>query len=310
MLMNRPFIYTIGLLTILLDLSACQQTEAIPDNQAIRTWQHTLDSLGEELAALDDKVAQTTLLRNYAGALLDVGYVPESLNQRYRNLIIADTNVVYWHNLFLTDAVPTHCDVISKFYLYLLSDFGFKATNYTYGLKNTPFTHTITAIEIGSADRPYIILQDATLATLYLDQNGEAIHLSDLWHELLNGRPQNIRWVTDTVTTNALVLPEAVEPVSNYLSTTKGCDKTLAELQERHIENEILKTTFRRHYYSWKDHCDRFDQKFLAILAEDGYTVDQKTALLVEIEIWGGAPQLARNLQKSIREKDTRWDLN
>jgi hypothetical protein len=305
MFMTRLYACTISLLTILLGLSACQQNEATTtDTQATLKWQSTLDSLEKELAPLDDKVAQTTLLRNYAGALLDVGFVPESLNQRYRSMIISDTNVVYWHNLFLTDAVPTHCDVISKFYVYLLSQFGFKATNYTYGLKNTSFTHTVTAIDIGSADQPYIILQDPTLATLYLDQEGEAIHLPELWTSLKQGDATKINWSTDTIQTHALVIPEAAEAVTSYLGATADCETTLAEYHDKRKDNPNVKSAFYRHYRAWADHCDRFDQRFLAALEEAGYTVDLQSALLVQTEVWGGHLALTEQLQALIKKSE------
>ena len=282
--------------------SACQPNQITQvTDKAAQEWQLELDSLSQELAVLD-KVAQTTLLRNYAGRLLDVGYVPESLNQRYRSMLITDTNVVYWYDLFRRDAVPTHCDVISKFYVYLLNHFGFKAANYTYGLKGTAFTHTVTAIDIGNADQAYIILQDPTLATLYLDNQEQAIHLPDHWKELAEGHPENIKWTSDTVTTKALVLPEAVEEVTAYLSATEGCEEMLADYQLKNTDGEGIKTSFQRHYLSWQNYCDRFDQRFLTALAEEGYAVDLRSALLVQAEVWGGDQKLIQYLQPIINE--------
>lgn len=301
--MKRILVVISLILTILWSLLACNQPATTQrSDRATAEWQAVLDSLGKALDQLENPIERTTALRNYVGSLLDVGVISEELGKVYDTLQIKERDLSYWYPVFKANNQPTHCSVISQTYVALLRIFGFNAINYSYGL-DAPYSHTVVVVAIPQADSLLYIVQDPTLATLYTQLSGEPMDIRRLWANIEEGNIDRIGMATDTVATWAVVSPAALASALNNHLLQDTCREIIEQAMAKydHSSPQLI-VPFLRHYTSWRNPCDNYEDRFVKALEQAGYPEDLRYAMMIKPSFWGEDENLAQQLVTFFQE--------
>lgn len=295
--MKKNLVVISLILTMLWGLFACARPATTESNhETIAEWQTVLDSLGKELDQLENPVEKTTALRNYVGSLLDVGPISEELVRVYDTLKLSELNLPRWYPIFKANQQATHCSIISQTYVALLRSFGFKAINYSYGL-DVPYSHTIVVVAIPQADSLLYIVQDPTLATLYTQMSGEPLDIRSLWANIEEGSIDHIAMATDTVATWAVLPPGSLTSVLKKDFLQDSCRRLVEKmLEDNDRQASLANLPFLRHYSSWRDPCDNYEDRFVKALQQAGYPGNLRHAMAIEPSFWGEDENLAQQL--------------
>lgn len=299
----KRILFVISLiLTLFLGLTACDRPVTTESNElASAEWQAVLDSLGKELDQLENPIEKTTALRNYVGSLLDVGPITEEWGKIYDTLQIKKQDLPHWYPIFKANLQPTHCSVISQVYVALLRNFGFKAINYSYGL-GAPYSHTVVVVALPQADSLLYIVQDPTLATLYTQLSGEPLDIRSLWAAIEEGNMELVGITTDTVATWAVVPPASLFAVLKNNFLTDSCHQIIEKvLQENNHQSSLISIPFLRHYTSWRNPCDNYEDRFVKALRQAGYPGDLRYAMMIKPSFWGEDKELAKQIENSFQ---------
>ncbi len=294
----KRILFVISLtLTMFWGLCTCDRPVKTERNDPAATeWQAVLDSLGKELDQLENLVEKTTALRNYVGSLLDVGSLSDELGREYDTLQIKERDLSRWYPVFKANNKPTHCSVISQTYVALLRNFGFKAINYSYGL-GAPYSHTVVVVAIPQADSILYIVQDPTLATLYTQVPGEPMDIRSLWSKIEKGTIDSIGIATDTIETWAVVSPASLASVLKNNLLQDSCRQLIEKvLEDYDHQSSLVNLPFLRHYTSWRNPCDNYEDRFIKALQQAGYPRDLRYAMTIRPSFWGEDKNLAQQL--------------
>lgn len=296
--MKRNLFVISWILTLLWGLCACDRPATTEKNDlATAEWQAVLDSLGKALDQLENPIEKTTALRNYVGSLLDVGVISDELEKVYDTLQLKEQDLSRWYPIFKANQQPTHCSIISQAYVALLRNFGFKAINYSYGL-GAPYSHTVVVVAIPQADSLLYIVQDPTLATLYTQLAGEPLDIRSLWVNIEEGNIDRIGIATDTVATWAVVPPAALASALNNHLLQDTCREIIEKAMAKydHPSPQLI-VPFLRHYTSWRNPCDNYEDRFVKALEQAGYPEDLRYAMMIKPSFWGEDEHLAEQLE-------------
>lgn len=295
----KRILFVISLiLTLLWGLPACDRPPTTEKNDfATAEWQAVLDSLSKELDQLANPIEKTTALRNYVGSLLDVGPITEELGKVYDTLQLKERDLSRWYPIFKANQQPTHCSIISQTYVALLRSFGFKAINYSYGL-GAPYSHTVVVVAIPQADSLLYIVQDPTLATLYTQLAGEPLDIRSLWANIEERNIDRIGIATDTVATWAVVPPASLAAVLKNNLLQDACRQIIEKvLEDNDHQAPFVNLPFLRHYTSWRNPCDNYEDRFVKALQQAGYPADLRYTMTIEPSFWGEDENLAQQLE-------------
>ncbi|WP_367389496.1 hypothetical protein [Lewinella sp. LCG006] len=295
----KRILFVISLiLTLFWGFPACDRPVTTERNDfASAEWQAVLDSLSIELDQLENPIEKTTALRNYVGRLLDVGPISDELGKVYDTLQIKERDLPNWYPIFKANQQPTHCSVISQTYVALLRNFGFKAINYSYGLE-APFSHTVVVVALPQADSLLYIVQDPTLATLYTQLSGEPLDIRSLWADIEEGNMEQVGITTDTVATWAVVPPGSLASVLKKDFLQDSCRRLIEKiLKDNDGQASLTNLPFLRHYTSWRNPCDNYEDRFVKALQQAGYHGDLRYAMMIKPSFWGEDKNLAQQLE-------------
>jgi hypothetical protein len=171
-------------------------------------WQAELDRLGREVRALATDLDRVTLLREYTGALIDIGRPDADTALHAASVDFASFDPAAYYRLFRSDRAPAACGITSFFYIRLLEAFGFKAYQYSFGFTDAPyerFVHSVALVEIAVDNAARLVIQDPYLNLTYRTREGEPVDFFEFLSALKTGAYDRIVMDAGSVTTSLLV---------------------------------------------------------------------------------------------------------
>jgi len=261
---------TPGWLRLALCLALGLATPSDPRTPVDAGWAGELTRLAARVEALPSDLARTTFLREYTGALLDIGRPDERTLRRYQAVDFDSFDPAEYYPLFRDNSLPANCGITSYYYIKLLHALGFKAYQYSFGFSEKPyqrFIHSVALVEIGVNRTRRLIVQDPYLNLTYRTRDGQPMDFIAFLAAIRARRYDEI--VTDASSlTTALLVPDA----SLYLRhLSRECQAGLIGLLERPHGSRRAELPIVRSYATlMQSDCDRFERDFLEAMRQHG----------------------------------------
>jgi hypothetical protein len=244
--------------------------DTIVSNVAL--WESELAHLRTQLATQESDFARTTFLREYTGALIDIGRTDADTTRLHRSVDFASFDAAEFYPQFRSDRMPAACGITSFFYIKLLHALGFKAYQYSFGFTRAPhqrFVHSVALVEIDFAGSKRLIVQDPYLNLVYRTTGGEPIDFYEFLAALREHQYERIVMDASSLTTSLLVSdPELYYP---YLNSE--CKTLLAGALQRGSGKVRTRLPITRDYMTlMRSPCDAFESAFVGAMREHGIT--------------------------------------
>jgi hypothetical protein len=239
-----------------------------PWNEA--AWTHELARLAGPLAALPSDFAKTTFLRQYAGALTDVGRLDEHTLRRYRAVSLDRFDPAEYYPLFRDNRLPANCGITSFFYIKLLQAFGFKAYQYSFGYTEAPyerFIHSVALVDVAAEGGRRLIVQDPYLNLTYRTRDGQPMDFAELLGALRARRYGDVVTDASSITTTLLV-PD----LSLYLPhLDRPCQAQMTGLLTSSDGSMRTEMAIERSYATlMQSECGHFERDFVEAMRRHG----------------------------------------
>jgi hypothetical protein len=288
-------------LALALGLIACVVQGVAPGSrssaEARSAWEAELVRLSAVLKTLPTDFDRTTFLREYTGALADIGRPDAGTNPRYVSPSFESLNPAELYSLFKQDRLPAMCGLTSLFYIKLLERLGFKAYQYSFGFTAKPyerFIHSVALVEIDVRGTKRLIVQDPYLNVTYRTSLGEPFDFFELLAALKRKEYAGI--VMDGGSVGTMFL--ARDP-SLYQELTEGCRAMMAARLLRPDGSMGTSFPITRDYATlMQTACGGFERDFVAALAQNGYPEPLIYAYTLRASDIVGAPDRAQVEQR------------
>lgn len=246
---------------------------SFPDRTAVapsRLWNRELARLQVAINTSSSDFEKTTLLREYVGALIDIGRPDDRTRKIYQSVNFDSFDPAEFYPLFRRHALAAECGITTFFYIKLLHAFGFKAYQYSFGFTEQPFAefiHSVALVEIEFHGGKRLIIQDPYLDLTYHTPQGEPIDFFDFLSALKQKHYEQIVMAPSTVMTGLLV-PDAS---LYYPYLTAQCRALLdAKLRGGHGSPRTRIQITRSYPELMQSACGNFEEAFRAAMRVHG----------------------------------------
>jgi hypothetical protein len=235
-------------------------------------WESELSHVRKQLARQESDFDKTTWLREYTGALIDIGRADADTMRLHRSVDLASFDAAEFYPHFRGDRMPAACGITSFFYIKLLHALGFKAYQYSFGFTEAPyerFIHSVALVEIDFAGSKRLIVQDPYLDVVYRTTEGEPIDFFEFLTAIKEQQYESIVMHTSSQATSLLVSdPELYYP---YLNSE--CRALLAGALQSSTGTMRTRLPIARNYMTlMRSPCDAFEDAFVDAMREHGIT--------------------------------------
>ena len=259
-------------LAVLVLVAACCVAQTADDRSVSEAllWETELARLRAHVVTWGSDFDTTTFLREYTGALIDVGRPDADAARLHQSVDFDSFNAAEFYPHFKNDRMPAACGITSFFYVKLLHAFGFKAYQYSFGFTTAPyqrFIHSVALVEIDVAGAKRLIVQDPYLNLVYRTAGGEPIDFFDLLAAIRLRAYERIVMDASSLTTSLLVS----DPALYYPQLNERCRTLLAGALRRSDGTARTRLPITRDYATlMRSPCDAFEDAFVEAMREHG----------------------------------------
>jgi hypothetical protein len=233
-------------------------------------WDTELARLRAQVVTRRSDFDKTTFLREYTGALIDIGRPDADTARRHRAVDFESFDAAEFYPHFKNDRMPAACGITSFFYIKLLHAFGFKAYQYSFGFTTAPyqrFIHSVALVEIEVDGARRLIIQDPYLNLVYRTASGEPIDFFEFVAAIKQQAYERIVMDASSLTTSLLV----GDPALYYQSLNERCRTLLAGALRRRDGTVRTRLPITRDYATlMRSPCDAFEDAFVEAMREHG----------------------------------------
>jgi hypothetical protein len=237
---------------------------------ASRLWYEELARLRQQLDTMPSDFEKTTFLRQYVGALIDIGHPDERTTRLYQSLDLESFDGAEFYPRFRGHILPAECGITTFFYIKLLQAFGFKAYQYSFGFTEQPYTrfiHSIVLVDISHRGQRRLIIQDPYLDLTYRDSEGEPI---DFFEFLLALNSRHFERVVMDAST-VMTFLQVPDPSSYALFLSEPCRILMTATLRREDGSLRTRIPILRSYANiMQSPCGNFEAAFVDAMNKHG----------------------------------------
>ena len=235
-------------------------------------WESELAHLRTQVATRQSDLAKTTFLREYTGALIDIGRPDADTTRLHRALDFASFDTAEFYPRFRGDRMPAACGITSFFYIKLLHALGFKAYQYSFGFTSASyqrFVHSVALVEIDFGGSRRLIVQDPYLNLVYRTTEGEPIDFFEFLSALRAQQYGRIVMDASSLSTSLLIS----DPELYYPHLNSECQTLLAGALQQGNGRVRTRLPINRDYMTlMRSPCDAFEDAFVDAMRAHGIT--------------------------------------
>jgi hypothetical protein len=233
-------------------------------------WEMELARLRVELRARPSELDKSTYLREYTGALIDIGRPDRDTTRLYQSVDFDSFDAAAFYPQFRNDRMPAACGITSFFYIKLLQAFGFRAYQYSFGFTDAPyerFVHSVALVEIDFRGARRLVVQDPYLNLTYRTRNGEPMDFFELLSALRQRAYERIAMDAASLTTLLLVN----DPALYFPHLNETCRGLMAAALARDDGTLGTRIPIKRDYATlMRSPCDAFEDGFVEAMRQHG----------------------------------------
>ena len=264
-----------------------------------RLWEAELARLQAQLQAWPSDFDKTTFLREYTGALIDIGRPDRDTRRLFQSVDFDSFDPAEFYPEFRHDRIPAACGITSCFYIKLLQAFGFKAYQYSFGFTEAPyerFVHSVALVDIEFRGTKRLVIQDPYLNLTYRTRGGEPMDFFEFLSALKQHAYERIVMDASSLRTSLLVK----DPAVYYPYRSHACRDLMAAAFRRADGTLRTQVPISRDYVTlMQSPCSSFEADFVEAMRRHGMSQPFIYAYTLRAADLVGAPDHAE-LQRRI----------